>query len=130
MLAATLLVACSTAQIADTDPPDTGILITGFIIRNQLPYPVTDVMLEVPATGGFAGCGNILPNSFCESGFQEVDYRANEVVVTWKEWGEPFKTEPFRLTVPADMLPGTVAAVEVLIFAAGQAGAKLVRTRP
>lgn len=125
-----VLLACSTAEKAEPVPPSSGIVIKGFIIRNQLPYPVTEVMLEIPATGGFAGCGNILANSYCESGFQQADYRANEVVVSWKEWGKPFKTEPFKLTVPADMVAGTLAAIEVLIFSPGQAGAKLVRTAP
>lgn len=102
-------------------------MIGGMVIRNELAYPVTDVMIDVPATGAFAGCGNILPRSGCSNAFPGVDYQRNAVVISWKEYGEPQSTEPFVVEVPAGLRPGEPADVEVVIFAPGQAGARLVQ---
>ncbi len=133
VLAAWLLTACAgprpdSATGAVNKP--TGVFIDGFVIENGLPYPVTDVILEVPATGAFAGCGNILPRSSCRSGFPQADYFANATKVSWKEHGEPRGTDEFVIEVPQGMPAGTVAEVEVVIFAPGQAGARLVRKAP
>lgn len=101
--------------------------IGGFIIRNALVYPVTDVMVEAPATGRFAGCGNIPPRSECRSAFEAIDYRKNEVLVSWKERGEPQSTDPFVLDPPADLQAGGSVWLEVVIYAPGLAGARLVQ---
>jgi hypothetical protein len=106
------------------------VIIDGFVIHNGLFYPVTDVMIEVPATGRFAGCGNILPRTVCRSGFEAFDYSANAVRVSWKEQGAPRGTDEFIIEVPEDMPAGAAAEVEVVIFAPGQAGARLVRKAP
>jgi hypothetical protein len=82
-----LLLGCSSAPVEERQPAGHSIVISGLVIRNELPYPVTDVMIEVPATGNFAGCGNILPRSECSNAFQQVDYRANPVVIRWKAPG-------------------------------------------
>ena len=99
----------------------------GFVIRNALVYPVTDVLVEAPVTGNFAGCGNILPRSECRSAFEGIDYRENEVVVSWRERGEPRSMEPFLLELPAEVRAGDTLWLEVVIYAPGLAGARLVQ---
>ena len=101
------------------------ISITGVVIRNELPYAVTDVMIEVPATGAFAGCGNILPRTACSNAFQQVDYRANPMVIRWSEHGQPQQTGEFTVQRPNGAVPGSEFVVEVIVFAPGQAGARL-----
>lgn len=121
-----LVCACSPVKVENPKSDDSGIDIDGIIIRNELLYPVTDVMVEVPATGGFAGCGNILGRSQCSTSFPSADYRQNAIVVSWKEYGEPHRTGEFVVQIPSAMPPGSVAWLEVIVFASGQAGAKLV----
>lgn len=128
LLACLMLVVCACAPVREdaANSKDSGIDIDGITIRNQLLYPVTDVMVEVPATGGFAGCGNILGRSQCSTSFPAADYKQNAIVVSWKEYGEPHRTAEFVVQIPAGMEPGSVAWLEVIVFASGQAGAKLV----
>lgn len=121
-----LLAACA-SQGAEQEPfIDSGIKIEGIVISNELVYPVTDVMAEVPATGEFAGCGNILPRSRCSTSFPAADYRGNAIVVRWAEYGEAHSTDEFVIKVPKDMTPGSIAWLEVIVFARGQAGARLI----
>lgn len=120
------LQACAAGRAPQPSPEAPTVVISGFEIRNELPYTVTDVMIRVPATGGFAGCGNILPHSRCTNRVEEVDYRASEVVISWKERGQPHETEPFRVELPEDPAAGGTFAVSVIVFAPGQAGARLV----
>ncbi|MDX1381253.1 MAG: hypothetical protein R3233_09035 [Xanthomonadales bacterium] len=101
------------------------VTIEGITIRNDLAYPVTDVLIRVPATGAFAGCGNLLPRSECSNTFQGVDYRSNGVVVSWREHGKPQGTDEFVIEVPENWNGARAARVEVVIFAPGQAGARL-----
>ena len=105
------------------------MVITGIIIKNELAYGVTDVMIEVPATGAFAGCGNILARSRCRTTFQDVDYRSNEVLVRWREHGQQQQTGEFTIDVPSTLIPGIPSWIEVVIFGPGQAGARLVQPR-
>lgn len=121
-----LLQSCSTAEPKPVQPESSGINIEGIIIRNQLAYPVTDVMVEVPATGDFAGCGNIFQRTACSTSFPAADYRRNAIVIRWKEHGEPQSTDEFIVTVPDGIVPGTNAWLEVIVFAKGQAGARLI----
>jgi len=122
-----LLPGCSSTTEQQERIESTGIIIEGIVIRNELAYAATDVMAEVPATGGFAGCGNILARTDCSTTFQEVDYQANALVIKWKEHGEPQQTGPFVVKVPDHLIPGRPAWLEVIIFAPGQAGARLVQ---
>lgn len=117
---------CSTAEPKPAEPESSGINIEGIIIRNQLAYPVTDVMVEVPATGGFAGCGNIFQRTACSTSFPLADYRSNAIVIRWNEHGEPQSTDEFIVAVPDGMEQGTNAWLEVIVFAKGQAGARLI----
>lgn len=122
-----LLSACLSVPAGAPQTPAPQAVISGVVIRNELPYQVTDVMIEVPATGGFAGCGTILPRTECSNRFQHVDYRANEVVVRWREHDQPQQTEPFIIAVPAGSSAGDAFHVEVVIFGPGQAGARLAQ---
>jgi len=122
----TLLQACTSLPAPEPTPEVPAIVISGIEIRNELPYPVTDVMIRVPATGGFAGCGNILPRSQCVNRFENIDYRSDAVVITWKERGQPQETGEFRITRPEAAEPAAAFRVQVILFAPGEAGARLV----
>lgn len=124
--AVALLQACAAGPAPQPSAEVPAVVISGLEIRNELPYTVTDVMIRVPATGAFAGCGNILPRSRCTNRFEEVDYRTNEVVISWKERGQPHETEPFRIELPEDPAARGTFAVHVIVFAPGRAGARLV----
>jgi len=100
--------------------------IDGIVIRNDLAYPVHDVMAEVPATGGFAGCGMILRRSQCTIAFPAAAYRRNPLIVRWVEYGESHATEDILLEPPTDAGNPAGWWLEVVIFAPGQAGARLV----
>jgi hypothetical protein len=106
---------------------DSGIDIVGIIIQNDLAYVVRDVMVTVPATGAYAGCGNLLQRSSCRTSFPARDYRKNAVKVTWSERGENKETDEFFVDLPADATIGDVFWLEVAIYAPGLAGARLVR---
>lgn len=120
-----LVLACSSAQQPMPEP--TGIEIDGVIIRNELAFPVTEVQLLVPSTGNFVGCGNIMGRSACSTKFPSRDYYANEVVISWKEYGQPHSTGPFVIKIPDGVEQNRPAQLEVIIFNMGQAGAKLVQ---
>ena len=119
-----MLAACA-APGGDAEQPEaTGLVIQGIVIRNELAFPVTDVRIDVPATGAFAGCGNVLGGSECRTAIEAVDYRANGVVISWKEYGQPHKTDEFVIRIPDQLDPARPAWLEVIIFAMGQAGAR------
>lgn len=122
----TLLSACSAVTVPETNPPPV-LSIAGMIIRNDLLYPVTEVMIKVPETGDFAGCGNILPESNCRTSFETVDYSGNAMVVSWKEYGQEHSTSEFVVEAGRDIDVSKPAWLEVKIFAAGQAGARFVQ---
>lgn len=122
-----LLAACAETGAEREDPDLPVVEVSGFIVRNALVHAVTDVMVEAPATGRFAGCGNILPRSECRSAFQTIEYRQNEIVVSWKERGEPRSTDPFLLELPPDLEEGKPVWLEVVIYAPGLAGARMVQ---
>jgi hypothetical protein len=120
------IAACAAQGPADSERA-TAIIIDGITIRNDLAYPVTEVLIRVPATGAFAGCGNLQPRSECSNRFQGVDYRSNGVVVSWREHGKPHSTDEFVIEIPEDWPGERSARVEVVIFAPGQAGARLAQ---
>ena len=122
----TLLSACSPVTVSEINPLP-ALSIAGMIIRNDLLYPVTEVMIQVPETGDFAGCGNILPESECRTSFQTVDYSGNAMVVSWKEYGQEHSTREFVVEPGRDIDASKPAWLEVTIFAAGQAGARFVQ---
>jgi hypothetical protein len=124
LLGTTLFAACAAPVAENHGPDEAGIVIDAIVIRNELAFPVTDVLIEVPATGGFAGCGFILPRSECTT-FEAVDYRASPMRVSWKEYGEPHQTDDFVLRPPLESNPNEPFRVEVRIYAMGQAGATL-----
>ena len=127
LLMAGTLAGCASGGDAPPEPGSSGINVEGIIIRNSLPYVVTDVMVEVPATGGFAGCGNIIQRTECRTSFPARDYKRNPILVSWKERGSPHQTDEFVVDLPAGAQPGDVVWLEVIVFAPGQAGARLVQ---
>lgn len=126
-LAAALLPGCAVPRSGVGKPVGPVLAIDGIVIRNELVYPVTDVMIEVPATGAFAGCGNVLPRTACANAFPGVDYRSNAVLVRWREHGIAHSTGEFVIEIPDTLRPGEGAVVEVVIFAPGEAGARLIQ---
>lgn len=127
-LAALLLAGCSAAL--EKKPEEAGlpgVHVAGIVIKNQLAFPITDVMIQSPETGNFAGCGNILPRSQCSTSFQSVDYRRSKLLITWKEYGEARATGEFVIDVPQGLDLGRPAWLEVVVFSMGQAGARLVQ---
>ena len=100
--------------------------VDGIEIRNELAYPVPDVMIEIPATGGYAGCGMILRQSRCATTFPSAAYRREALVIRWTEHGEPYEIADVVLDPPEGTGRAPRARLEVTIFAPGQAGARLV----
>jgi len=105
---------------------DPHLQITGVEIYNGLPYSVRDVRILVPASGDFVSCGQILPDSSCSTTFPARDYRENPVQLNWTEHGQAQSTKPFKIRAPQAAQPGQSAYIRVEVFAAGQAGAKLL----
>lgn len=126
-LALALLPGCAVSRGGVGQPASPALVIDGIVIRNELAYPVTDVMIEVPATGAFAGCGNVLPRTACANAFPGVDYHSNAVVVRWRERGIAHSTGEFVTEIPDTLKPDEAAVVEVVIFAPGEAGARLIQ---
>ena len=120
-----LLSACAAEGTRDLLPAIPGIQVEGFVIRNELPYTLNDLIIEIPATGAFAGCGTIPPRSECSNTFEHVDYRGHAAIISWTEHGEPQRTGEFVLDLPEGVLPGEVLVLEIVVFAPGQAGARL-----
>jgi len=124
---AVLIQGCASSS-AKPDSPETALLVVeGIVISNELPFPVTDVMINIPASGRFAGCGNIMPASACRTSFTAVDYRADAMVVSWKEYGKPHATDAFVVEAPEDMDPEKPVWLRVVVFAMGQAAAEFVQ---
>ena len=124
ILLALALSACSMTPTSGNAP--VVARIEGIVIRNELPLPIHGVMVEVPATGGFAGCGMILRRSQCATSFPAAEYRGQAIVVRWTEYGEPHDTGEVVPESPGDGGVAPNAWVEVTIFASGQAGVRLV----
>ena len=120
-----LLMGCSSVVEQRAQP--TGIEIDGVIIRNELAFPVTEVQILIPSSGNFVGCGNIIGRSECSTTFPNRDYYANEVVISWKEYGQPHSTGPFVIQTPENIDISVPVRLEVIIFNRGQAGARLVQ---
>jgi len=125
-----LFAGCAAAPEDQSSEPLGEYVIAGMVIRNELAYPVTDVMIEVPVTGAFAGCGNIMPRTACSTTFERIDYQRNALVISWKEYGQPQQTGEFNLRIPNTAQPGDAFLVEVSVFAPGQAGARLIESDP
>lgn len=121
------LQSCSSTARPNESKPVADVPIAGMVIRNELLYPVTDVMISVPATGAFAGCGNVMPRSECSTSFEARPYTANKLIIQWKEHGQTHTTGEFAVERPAEIEPGQETWLEVVIFAMGQAGARLVQ---
>jgi hypothetical protein len=121
-----LLAACTAVPVSDTSSQP-ALSIAGMIIRNGLLYPVTAVLIKVPDTGAFAGCGNILPESHCRTSFEAVSYSGNAMVVSWKEHGQDYSTGEFTVEPGKEIDVSKPTWLEVTIFAAGQAGARFVQ---
>ena len=127
LISMALSTSCTTNSGGREKAEPTGVVVEGIIIRNELAFPVTDVMINVPATGAFAGCGNIMARSACRTTFEAVDYYAHKMVISWKEYGQSHQTGEFVMKQQDDLDPGRPAWVEVSIFAMGQAGARLIQ---
>jgi hypothetical protein len=124
-----LLGACS-APSKHPESTAAAIAINGVQIINRLSTTVTDVQILVPATGNFVSCGTILRNTACSTSFPGRRYDRKPVQVSWKEQGQAHTTGNFVIEPPANLDLARPMWIEVVIFAPGQAGAKLVRNSP
>lgn len=104
-----------------------GIAIEGVKIINQLSTTVTDVQILVPLTGNFVSCGTILRHTSCSTSFPGRQYERSPVQVSWKEQGKAHATGNFVIQPPADLDLARPMWIEVVIFAPGEAGAKMVQ---
>ena len=118
------LAACAPVRDAGSRAPLAEI--DGIEIRNDLAYPVYDVMIEIPSTGGFAGCGMILQRSRCATTFPSAAYRGETLAIRWTEHGEPQGIDDVVLEPPEGAGQAPRVRLEVTIFAPGQAGARLL----
>jgi hypothetical protein len=125
-LLALLLLGCSSQS---KHPAGMGsvIAIDGVQIINKLSITVTDVQILVPKTGNFVSCGTILRNTSCSTSFPGREYERSPVQVSWKEQAQGHTTGNFVIEPPAGLDPSRPMWIEVVIFAPGQAGAKLVQ---
>ncbi len=121
-----LLGACSipSKQASNATP---AIAIAGVQIINNLSITVTDVQILVPLTGNFVSCGTILRHTACSTSFPGRQYERSPVRVSWKEQGHAQATGNFVIDRPASLDLARPMWIEVVIFAPGQAGAKLVQ---
>lgn len=124
-----LVVACS-APSGRPGGTASVIAIEGMRIINKLDVTVTDVQILVAATGDFVSCGAILRNTACSTSFPGRQYERKPVQVSWKEQGQAHATPNFVIEPPANLDLTRPVWIEVVIFAPGQAGAKLVQHAP
>lgn len=127
LLALCLVSACAGKGAGAPSNEVESVKIDSFVIRNELPFTVTDVYIEAPATGNFAGCGTILSKTECQNSFPARTYRRNGVVISWKEHGVARSTGEFVVEAPEGLQPGQATVLEVIIYSRGQAGARLVQ---
>jgi hypothetical protein len=119
--------ACAGRVVEAPSDSGEGVEIDSFVIRNELPFTVTDVYIESPETGNFAGCGTILPKTECQNTFPARAYRRNGVIISWNELGVAQSTGEFVVEVPDGLQPGQATVLEVIIYSRGQAGARLIQ---
>lgn len=117
--------ACANIQVKTPETLPSGMEIEAIVIRNELPYGVTDVQILAVNTGRFAGCGNLMAGTACRTDFETTALYAGKAVVTWKERGEPQTTGEFVIEAPDRVDPSRPAWLEVIIFAPGDAGARI-----
>jgi len=125
-----LLVSACSAPSGRPGGSAPALAIDGIRIINKLDMTVTDVQILVAATGDFVGCGAILRNTACSTSFPGRQYERKPVQVTWKEQGQAHATPNFVIEPPANLDFTRPVWIEVVIFAPGQAGAKLVQHTP
>lgn len=107
----------------------TGIEIVGLEIHNSLDATVYDVMVLVPATGGFVSCGQVLAHTSCSTTFPHTEYRGYPVKVSWRgRLGETAETKEQHLDLDADLKPGMSAVVRVVLLSEGLAATLLEPT--
>ena len=127
LLALCLVSACAGKGAGAPSNEVESVKIDSFVIRNELPLTVTDVFVESPGTGNFAGCGTILSKTQCQNAFPARTYRRNGIIISWKELGVARSTGEFVVEAPQDLLPDRATILEVIIYSRGQAGARLVQ---
>lgn len=124
-----LCAGCASVSEMPAEPAATGLEIAGVEIRNELAYPVTDVRVLLPESGDFVSCGTVFPDTTCATAFPLLEYHGDPLSVTWQERGQPQAMKPFRLRVPPGMDATRPLWVQVVIFAPGSGGARLLTER-
>jgi hypothetical protein len=63
----------------------------------------------------------------CRTSFPALEIQQNAVLVRWEEQGEAMNTGEFVIDFPPDAKRGDKYWLEVVIYAPGQAGARLIQ---
>lgn len=125
-----LCAACAGAPQPSARPAPVLFDIAGLEIRNELVYRVTEVQVLDSASGGFVSCGTVFPGTACATSFPLREYRGEALSVSWKEHGQPQAVDEFVLEVPAAFDTSRPVWVQVVVFAPGSAGARVLSRRP
>jgi len=123
----TLLAAACTTTAPVRTPHGPAVEIDGVKISNRLRSMVTDVELLALSSGDFVSCGSILPDTSCSTSFPGKSYSGGKMRISWKEQGVPKSTGDFVLDTGQFRDRPQALWVEVIVFAPGQAGARLVQ---
>ena len=108
------------------EPISSGIEIVGLEIQNSLHTTVYDVMVLVPATGGFVSCGQVLARTSCSTSFPQTEYLGYPVKVSWRgRTGDTIETREQQLDLDAGLQPGMRAIVKVVLLSDGLAATLL-----
>ncbi|MDT8319259.1 MAG: hypothetical protein RQ826_01895 [Xanthomonadales bacterium] len=127
VVALSATVACGELRKEPEELSSEIVAVQGVVIRNQLPYQVSGVQILATRTGRFVGCGLIMSGTFCRMAFDAQALYGSDIIVSWEEHGKPHSSGEVQIEQPANLVPDKAAWVEVLIFAPGQVGARLIQ---
>lgn len=130
LMCALVLGGCAATQAPAPSHAPLQFEIAGVEIRNELDYRVTDVQVMVAATGSFVSCGSVFPDTSCATSFALREYRGEALSVTWKEHGAAQSEDDFVLRTPAGLDTSRPVWIQVVIFAPGDAGARVMSAGP
>lgn len=119
--------ALATGCIGPHTVEDSGIVIDGLQFNNPTPDTLTDIQLQVIATGELVGCSHIPPGGQCSTRFPLRRYRGNEVEISWFHHKRRLSTGRLVIVVPPEPPAGVPLTVKVNIDSGGQAQAVLAQ---
>lgn len=106
-------------------PPTEPVRVGGLVFHNNTLQPLEDVRLQVPKTGGFISCNQILQGRQCATTFPSRLYRGTPVIISWRQGGEQFSSGKIQIQSRQKSVPGKVATVYVTLNIDGSVEAKV-----